>query len=222
MDKKEQKLAVNRQKEYRLLDFGSRPVVWQEVDLMAIDAFPWYQSGDKQQTLVQLAISQEVLMIQVRAFDNHASAEVIERNGPTYKDSCFEFFVTPVDNLGGSYINFEVNCIGTLYLAYNKYHGNKRLATDEQHEQVTITTLLEKGVPYQGVADWGLTLQIPLSLLADLYGQPVSSTVWYANCYRCGGQTDPQYAAWQPIEAPIPDYHRPEQFGRLVVIPAKA
>ena len=65
---------------------------------------------------------------------------------------------------------------------------------------------------------WWLAAAIPFSAISELAGfkvAPKSGTVWRANFYRCGGRTDPQYACWNHIDNPQPDFHRPEFFGNL-------
>ena len=45
--------------------------------------------------------------------------------------------------------------------------------------------------------------------------QPKAGTTWRCNFYRCGGKTDQQFAVWNVVTNPYPDYHRPEFFGTL-------
>ena len=38
-----------------------------------------------------------------------------------------------------------------------------------------------------------------------------------ANVYKCGDKTEhPHYLAWNRVEAPAPDFHRPECFGEMI------
>jgi hypothetical protein len=57
---------------------------------------------------------------------------------------------------------------------------------------------------------------ITFSAIEQLTGGKVNKDKWFANFYRCGGRTEPQYAVWHNIDVSEPDYHRPEHFGELV------
>ena len=39
------------------------------------------------------------------------------------------------------------------------------------------------------------------------------------NFYKCDESLHPHFGAWSPIDAPAPDFHRPECFGKLVIEP---
>ena len=65
---------------------------------------------------------------------------------------------------------------------------------------------------------WSVRATVPFDALSRFTRRdvrPRPGAVWTANLYRCGGQTDPQYATWNPVVADQPDYHRPECFGLL-------
>lgn len=193
------------------------------MDTLGIDCFPWYEKGLKQLTYAQLALTNSTLMIKVVAIDQHASGTRLDANTSVYLDSCFEFFLSPQSKKRTEYINFEINCIGTMYLAYNTPEGDK-CATLDQINEVSIKTSFDKGVVKQVSAsdsEWTLEIEIPLSLIEDLYGEPISEERWYGNFYRCGGDVDPQYAVWNPITWDVPSFHQPLQFGQLDIVDCK-
>lgn len=212
-------LAVART--YRIQHFNSE-IDWDLVDVLCIDQFPWFRGGLKQLTYVKVARTRDAVHLKVKAIDRHSSAHVLEVNGSVYKDSCFEFFVTPKDGLGSAYLNFEINCIGTLYLAYNN-GAVVRTATQEQIKQVRIQTSLPYGKSKEvGEFDWWweMDVSIPFSLIDELYphGESKSSSdtkCWYGNFYRCGGDEDDQYATWSPVGGMTPNFHQPMFFGKL-------
>lgn len=204
---------------FYILTSDNDMIHWEAVTPLFIDSFPWYQSGEKQKTEVKVVLAKDVLHIKVHATDKHSSATELGNNGPVYLDSCFEFFVKPEDTPGDGYINFEINCIGSLYLAYN-YKGIATEATDSQIEQVKIRTSL----PYKTIKEvqktdeyWTLDIEIPLSLIQALYPNEVSTTCWYGNFYRCGGVVDDQYGMWKEMTDSKPNFHLPKQFGKLPI-----
>jgi len=40
---------------------------------------------------------------------------------------------------------------------------------------------------------------------------------WRVNFYRVEGPAEPRfYSAWQPTKTPVPNFHVPDSFGKLV------
>lgn len=206
-------------KTYDVKNFGHQ-IDWQKVESLTIDTFPWFDSGLKQATYVQLARTNQALHLKVKAIDCHSSASVLENNGSVYLDSCFEFFFTPSRQLQEAYINLEINCIGTVYFATRDQEA-KRRGTLEQIGALSVDCLYEKGkVKLVSEEDqaWTLDIRIPFDLVEALYNSPIDWQMWHCNFYRCGGSVDDQYATWNPIDTPSPDFHQPKQFGQLVFI----
>ena len=63
---------------------------------------------------------------------------------------------------------------------------------------------------------WSLLAIVPISLFVRHELPSLSGLEATGNLYKCGDHlTVPHYVTWNRIESPAPDYHRPEQFGRL-------
>lgn len=202
---------------YRISQFESQTPDWSQVPSFEIAFFPWYEKGLRQATTMQLAIAGGALWWKAQAHDQHSYAQVTELNGPVYMDSCVEFFLSPRAERGSAYLNFEVNCCGTLHLAYGAGRENRRLCTIEEASQIEIRTSIASPVKIENAQDstWETELRIPLSLIESMTGETLHFETWFANFYRCGGRVEDQYGVWNPIETAEPDYHRPEQFGAL-------
>lgn len=201
------------------VNYYSGEVDWNQVEILTINKFPWYESGLKQETFVQMAICDGILKLKVKAIDIHSTGEILEENGSVYLDSCFEFFLTPKNKLSPKYMNFEINCIGNLYLAVRGDQG-KRRANKSQLEQVKITTSL----PFKQVKCiddhdmfWTLDIEIPLSFIRSFFGEAIDEDFWHGNFYRIGGSIDGQYGVWNPLISEKPNFHLPLQFGRIVL-----
>lgn len=202
---------------YRITRFESEQPDWTQVPAFDVAEFPWYQSGLKQATQMQLALAGGALWWNASAVDQHSFAQVTELNGPVYMDSCVEFFLSPRNQRDSAYLNFEVNCCGTLHLAYGAGRENRKLCTLEQAAQIEIRTSIASPVKVESAQDqnWSTEMRIPLSLIEEITGETLVLDQWFANFYRCGGRVEDQYAVWNKIESAQPDYHRPEQFGAL-------
>lgn len=192
-------------------------IPWDKIKQETIDCYPWYEKGLKQATYFKVARTEDALHIKVDADDIHSSAAAIKENDFVYMDSCFEFFFTPEKQRCERYINLEVNCIGTPYLAVRDKNG-KRLSTNDEVKNISISPTLKAGEakePSENDESWSLMIVIPFDFLEGFYEGPIDDQVWYCNFYRCGGSVDDQYASWSPLTASKPNFHLPLQFGEM-------
>jgi hypothetical protein len=192
---------------------------WATITALDINEYPWYQAGTKQRTQVKLCANAESLFIQIIAQDAYSFAKQTELNHMLVcEDSCVEFFFSPSGILGSSYVNLEINCCGTLHLAYGAGRNNRQFISLEAASLIQRNSSITSPVKFETDNDsqWAVEVTLPFSAIEQLTGEPVNKDKWFANFYRCGGRIEPQYAVWHNIEATEPDYHRPEHFGELV------
>lgn len=148
---------------------------------------------------------------------NYLLAEVHEPLGPVADDSCVEFFVQPRGQ-GHQYWNFEFNCIGTVNASRRQTRpAPTRLSLDEIdsiRRQPSCGT--RPFCEIQGLFSWSLLVALPLALIGVEYrGKPVELR---ANFYKCASRTSaPHYLAWNAVDTPAPDFHRPEFFGSITL-----
>ena len=141
-----------------------------------------------------------------------------EDNGRQWEDSCCEFFVR--EPSGDRYFNFEVNCIGRILGASGA--GRKERVRQELSDLARIrriTTLPAQTYDESGtLRSWDIAVLIPFALFGADPACPPDSLK--ANFYKCGDETaHPHFLSWNPIDTPQPDFHRPEFFGELVLLP---
>ncbi len=194
---------------------------WQTISALDINNYPWYQTGAKQNTQVKLCADDESLYIQVIAQDKYSFAKQTQLNHMLVcEDSCVEFFFSPSGVLGSSYVNLEVNCCGTLHLAYGQGREDRQFISLEAASLIKRSSSITSPVKVETDTDnqWSVEVTLPFSAIEQLTGEKVNKDKWFANFYRCGGRTEPQYAVWNNIEVSEPDYHQPEHFGELVFI----
>ncbi|KGJ92872.1 carbohydrate-binding family 9-like protein [Colwellia psychrerythraea] len=202
-----------------------KPLDWSLIPALQINTFPWYEHGAKQSSQVKLTANNSTLFIQIIAQDKHSYAKQTELNHMLIcQDSCVEFFFSPSGVLGSSYVNLEVNCCGTLHLAYGEDRDHRQFISLEAANLIQCTSSLnlamESPVKLETENDkeWTIDIALPFTAIEALTGETVNKDKWFANFYRCGGRTEPQYAVWNNINVVEPDYHRPEHFGELVFI----
>lgn len=196
---------------------------WAVGHVIRIDQLPWQPGAAAQRTDVRLLYDARCLYMQFRCQDRHVFSCTTALNGPVCEDSCVEFFATPFPELGPDYLNLEVNCCGVLHVAYGPDRWRRTKIAPELAREIAVAAS-EPGPTREERPDdreWWVAVALPFGVISELAGAPVragSGTQWRANFYRCGGRADPQYATWAPVQAPQPDYHRPECFGSLLFL----
>lgn len=132
------------------------------------------------------------------------------------EDSCVEFFVSPTCD--SHYWNFEFNCIGTANASHRYERPKPTRLTPE--ELARIRRFPSCGTrPFcelEGLFTWNLLVVIPLDLINVRFdGQPIEMK---GNFYKCASATSaPHYLSWNPIISPTPDFHRPSDFGSIIL-----
>ncbi|GKX31564.1 hypothetical protein SH1V18_40440 [Vallitalea longa] len=206
--------------QYNVKMVKEKNINWDNIEGLTIDNYPWYEKGLKQTTHVKTLIHENYIKIKAYCEDIHSYSKETKLNGDVYLDSCFEFFVTPEDNLGGGYFNIEINCCGVLHMSYKDEEGNRVFCNEKQANRINITSSIQTETKNEAEDDryWELLIAIPIEVLEEMSGKRIQyeNETWYGNFYRCGGKTEPQYATWNNIEFEYPNFHLPKQFGKLV------
>ena len=137
--------------------------------------------------------------------------QVCCRDGdPCWQDSCVEVFIQSPE-LGG-YFNFETNSAGVTLAEFGTERENRRRFHADEYSVLNRTVWLSPVVMEDGRIHWTVGIEIPLKLL---HLKPDDEV--YGNLYKCASKADrPVYLVLFPIETEVPDYHRPEFFGRLL------
>lgn len=206
--------------EYTIKIVNDDNINWEVIESLEINNYPWYESGLKQSTNVKVVIHDKKLKIQAFCEDIHSYSTETKLNGDVYLDSCFEFFVTPSNNLGGGYFNMEINCCGVLHLAYKDEEGARVFCTQQQSDRITIIPSIKTTTKSEDSEDesWSLYIELPIEVMEEISGNKIQLNSWYGNFYRCGGKTEPQYATWNNINWDFPQFHLPKQFGKLSIV----
>ena len=190
--------------------------------------FPWWSDGEKEQTEVKLLWNDTYLYIAITCQDTYIWADHYDTNSWTYMDDAAEFFWNPDPDAGNIYYFFEMNCFGNLLCVYDYYSKeflNNKAMIPRIAPNVRGTVNNDKDID----SGWTLEVAIRFSDYPELSKRerPLPGDVWRVNFNRCGGKTNYQYSQWSPSQTDTPNFHRPEDFGKLVfsyrpVLPATA
>jgi len=196
--------------------------VWDRAEAAGVDLYPWRRPDDPPPPRVEarLLYSPRKLYVRFHAVERRIVARNVEYQGPVCQDSCVEFFVAPAD---AAYLNFEINCIGTLLLFKCRPVRRFEPIPAEAVSGIRIATSLPAGraipEPAAGPAEgYVVEYSVPLPFFAAHTGCPipVPGTTWRANFYKCCDLgPEPAWGTWSPVGTPGPDFHRPEYFGEL-------
>ena len=183
--------------------------------------FAWYESGDKEQTEAKIVWDDTRIYFAFRCDDKHIWAEHYEHGSGVYQDDCCEAFISPVpegpERL--DYINYEINCIASRLTGY---HAPSRDVNKRWNECIGV----EIGRVINGTCcddsdtdtGWVLEFSIPFKHFEDFDAQfpPVNGQAIFLGLNRCGGKTNQQYSQWSPSQTPKPNFHKPEDFGKVI------
>ena len=185
--------------------------------------FPWQdKTGDRDQTEVKILWDDTFLYISYKCEDKHIWATHYDTNSESYRDDCVEFFWNPNPEAGKTYNMFEFNCIGNL-LSVNTGSG-KRIS--ERISRILVPHIAQT---IQGTVNndedtdtgWILEIAVRFSDYPELSKRqaPLPGDMWRVGLNRCGGragQTAEQFSMWSPPQTEKPNFHVPDDFGRIV------
>lgn len=194
--------------------------VWERSDPVAVDRFLWTAPGRQPRTTVRALYDDNALHLHYEVTDRHSHATTTTLNGPVWEDSCVEWFASPRPSADEAYFNFEVNCVGTFHLAYGPDRTNRALVDPKTADTVQVRTSIDGPTksPRPDDEGWWVAATLPFDALSALSGvdvAPSPGTRWRGNFHRLRSRPEPLYAAWNTIDAPEPDFHRPAAFGEL-------
>lgn len=181
---------------------------WKEVPVAQLHHTPWLTPCPIS-AQVQACHDGSALYVRLETVEENIRATLTGKLDQVCDDSCLEFFFAPMAE-DHRYFNIECNPLGNLYLGF----GGPRKTRVRQILKNPDTLGVR---PFKTDGGWGVELTIPLEFVQMYFPDFTFSGEARANFYKCGDQTEiPHYLAWAPLTSETPDYHRRQDFGRLV------
>ncbi|MFA5905568.1 MAG: carbohydrate-binding family 9-like protein [Desulfobacula sp.] len=172
-------------------------------------------------TEARLIFDDHDIFVMFRVEDRYIRAVAKHHQDNVFEDSCVEFFFTPGPDVSMGYFNLEMNCGGTMLFHFQTGRGKDRIVIPQQECEAVIcvhSLPCQVDPEIQEPVTWTVSYRVPVRLMGK-YTQtvlPGPGVQWRANFYKCGDKTShPHWLTWSPVEAPGPDFHRPECFGIL-------
>jgi hypothetical protein len=173
---------------------------------------PWPSYPYKPDVRFSILHNDTCMFLQFRVHEKSIRATVNKINGPVWEDSCVEFFIA-FDSQ--SYYNVEFNCIGTALVGFRRANENSSRLNEELIRRIRTKTILSQEEKHG--FSWELTAAIPVYLFEHHPATRLHNMEFHGNFYKCGDALpEPHFLAWSNIEAPAPNFHLPNFFGKLI------
>ena len=191
---------------------------WRAVPTAGPFQFPWFKTGDREQTDARLLWDDDHLYVSWYCHDKHISAFITQRHGPVSQDDCVEIFLSPNPAKARNYYTFEINAIGTILnrCRTDWWTGPPTWEPEGVRCRTTYSGMAEKR---EAAADdhWVVELAVPLRNFAldAAHTPPHPGDTWRLNLNRTGGITNKQSSMWSPVAPPNHSFHTPESFGTV-------
>lgn len=180
---------------------------WSGAERVSLQHTPWLPEGPAA-ACFSACHDGERLYLRLEAEETPIRATLTGPLDQVCEDSCLEFFFAPDES--GRYFNFEFNPLGTLYLGFGAERPGRVRLLPKDCAQFRIA-------PFSRPGGWGIEFCVPAAFVALFVPGFTFSGQAAANFYKCGDCTQvPHYLAWAPLSSPSPDFHRRQDFGRLV------
>jgi len=194
---------------------------WVKAEAVGPFVFPWYESGEKEQTEAKILWDDERIYFAFRCEDRHIAAGHFTHNDPVSRDDCCEAFICPVPEGPQrlDYINYEINCLGTWKVGYHAKSRGKNLGDWDDCRHLEIGRTIDGTCNNDGDTDrgWVLEFSVPWDHFKEFDADfpPRDGQAIYLGLHRCGGKTNPQYSQWAPSQTEKPSFHQPQDFGKV-------
>lgn len=189
----------------------------QDVSVHSIACVNWKEEYPyKPDVSFKIAHNGSYLFLQFFVEEQEIMALAEHDNGPVWKDSCVEFFIS--FNNSPSYYNLESSCIGKVLLGYRKdksdsaHAGQQTLESIKRYPSLGTSNFDKK----EGDFKWNILLVVPASAFWMSEIETFKGLEARANFYKCGDNlSTPHFLSWSPIKYHKPNFHLVDYFDTI-------
>lgn len=201
-------------KEYNKLCFYSYTEDFKKASFNRLTSYHWESVPPyRPKTFFKMGVVGEDLVAVLKCYESNPRAVFTKRDDPVYRDSCLEFFVSPIAERE-EYINIETNSKGIFLCEFGEGRENRILVSTLTENSPCVKAF--SGEDAEGLF-WGVEIKLTKDFLAELYNTDKNSidfTMVRANFYKCGDDCDiPHYLAFSPVTTLPPGFHNPQCFS---------
>jgi hypothetical protein len=176
--------------------------------------FPWWPGGEKEQTEAKMLWDDNFLYLSFVCQDKHIWADHYNTNSSTYMDDAVELFWNPNPGGQSTYYMFEINCIGNLSSSWRTGPSPRpRILVPHIGRHIYGTVNNDSDTD----SHWVMEIAIRFSDYPEISQRevPLAGDLWRIGLNRCGGKVNAQYSQWSGSSTAIPNFHSPDDFGKL-------
>lgn len=190
------------------LDIAIDSREWERANVAVLGVHRWQMYAKPPYTEARVLCTETGVYVRMHSEEKHLRMQCKAHNGRVCEDSCMEFFFTP-GTVSKSYMNFEINPLGTVHLGLGEGRGGRTLIPPELFHLFHIET----ATSYDG---WTAKFFLPYTFLQTYFG--ALAPVWRCNFYKCGDKTEhPHYGTWREVKTDAPDFHQSAFFGTMML-----
>ena len=169
-------IKVCRWKRFR--DSEVSPTIWERIDPVIIDNYPWDENGYKPKVEARFFYTESRLYLHFMSYESEIRAVYRNMNEPVYTDSCVEFFFNPDPDKDDRYFNFEINAIGTLLLELGSGRNYRLMIQDVSQAIFNIKSSISPTVQ--------LNIGMTLGPWNSLYPTPLLRSITASRIFHRG------------------------------------
>lgn len=191
-----------------------KKVSLKDADRFVLNKKLWGFDAYDAEVYAQIAYDEQGFKIKFTIGESNPFIEKKHHFEEVCEDSCVEFFVNFTPEQSDKYINFEVNAAGVMYAAIGTDRYNNAFLQLEEIEGLNIHTEIKEEY-------WMVSYEISYELIKKYYPYFDIKQCDYilGNLYKCGSKTAYRhYLSYFEVGTEKPDFHRPEYFGKLIVV----
>lgn len=207
---------INGNEPYTVRRFASEADVnWNEIDRADIATYGWNSAAEYKACARVVFVAGYGFLVKLSCEQENPFWRFNANDDPVYQDDAMEVFLsfTPA-----GYLNCETNSIG----ARLQYFGADR------NNRYSVFSKLPEGFPVEAGREgkeWTLLVRLPVAGLKLFFTDLTEEMLvpgyrFTGNFYKimeAEKLEDSHFGMWKEIIAPESDFHRPEQFGTLIM-----
>jgi hypothetical protein len=217
---------IQKTKTRPMLDGDWDGDAWRHAETADIKHFHSRSSNHHPVTQVKFLYDDAGLHAIFRVKDRYVRSVHTRLQSGVCRDSCVEAFLQP--KAGGGYLNFEINCGGTLlcyyvedprHLPHKKGFAKWTRIPEAMLRKVKIYHSMPRVVRQEITepVEWRIQFFAPNEVFEEYVGDlgPPAERQWRGNFYKCGDHTShPHWGSWNPI-GPRLNFHQPDFFAPI-------
>lgn len=215
---------------YNIPRLGQPPVIdarlekeqWDCVPVMQLVNFMGQKPLHFPKTEARVAYCGHDITVIFRVEDRYVRAAETQNRGRIWEDSCVEFFITPSEDISTGYFNIEMNCCGRFLCNHQIARGVNVIPMDDAGMSLFKIAHTVKGPVAEEIGTsttWTVEYSFPVDVFLKYSSavMPEPGVVWRANLYKCADlSSHPHWLTWAPVDSPVPDFHLPQSFGKII------